>query len=589
VRHIIVNTSDREIPQPDPIAKLALGELSARGVGKGVAGFPIAGRVRCNQPKMKFRRLNSAGSGLASGLCLLAAAAAAAASAAVAAPASVSQAPGRPNVLFIAVDDLNDWIGALGGHPQARTPNIDALARRGVIFANAHCAAPVCLASRTAIFAGRFPEETGVYSNWPKTSGRPPTRELQLPVRLMAAGYDVLAGGKLYHGFEPSYFSAAYETEQRWSPFTLESASYLPDELPSKGSATPRHVVKGGPGGRDWTLPLNGMPAERNLDRPYGESFDWGPVAVDDSEMGDTRVTDWAISQLAAPRSRPLFLGVGYYRPHIPLFAPQRDFDALPPESEIVLPETKPDDLGDVGEVARQLAREALTGGTHGAVVKHGQWRQAVRAYLACIGFVDRQIGRLIERLDASPYADNTWIVLWSDHGWHLGEKEHWGKWTPWRASTRSPLIVVPPRRESATRGARCAEPVSLVDLYPTLLEVAGASPVPGLQAASLLPLLQRPERDTGRAVVTTVDPGNHALSTKTWRYLRYANGDEELYDIVRDPREWRNLAADPAFQAVRADLRRRLDETLAPMTAYRASAIPPAGGKARAPANGKR
>jgi arylsulfatase A-like enzyme len=286
--------------------------------------------------------------------------------------------------------------------------------------------------------------------------------------------------------------------------------------------------------------------------------------------MGDARITDWAMQKLDAPRSKPLFLGVGYYRPHIPLFAPQQDFDSLPPVDQIVLPEVKADDLGDVGALARQFALDPLTAGTHDLVVKHQQWREAVRAYLACVTFVDRQIGRLIEKLDASPLAENTWIVLWSDHGWQLGDKQHWGKWTAWRQSTRMPLIIVPPRGAEAVRGKACAEPVSLVDLYPTLIELCGLPAKEGLSGISLAPWLANPDLKTDRAVLTTLDPGNHALTTRDWRYLRYANGDEELYDIANDPHEWHNLARDENHRPRLTEMQRRLHETLAPLGAAR-------------------
>ena len=472
----------------------------------------------------------------------------------------------RPNVLMIAVDDLNDWIGCMQGHPQAHTPHMDRLAERGVLFTNAHCAAPVCLASRTAVLCGRYPDETGVFSNWGKTQGKPPAKEGQLPLHFAAAGYETLGTGKIYHAKGPRYFDDYFETEQRWSPFTQEIASYTEDELPSKGTEHPRHVIKGGPGSRDWVLPLNGLTSERNADRKEGESFDWGPVAVRDDEMGDTRITDWAMQKLDAPRTKPLFLGVGYYRPHIPLFAPQQDFDSLPPVDQIVLPEVKADDLDDVGPLARQFALDPLTAGTHDLVVKHQQWREAVRAYLGCVTFVDRQIGRLIEKLDASPLAENTWIVLWSDHGWQLGDKQHWGKWTAWRQSTRMPLIIVPPRGAKTARGKACAEPVSLVDLYPTLIELCGLPAKEGLSGISLAPWLANPDLKTDRAVLTTLDPGNHALTTRDWRYLRYANGDEELYDIANDPHEWHNLARDENHRPRLTEMQRRLHETLAPL-----------------------
>ncbi len=485
----------------------------------------------------------------------------------------------HPNVLFVVIDDLNDWIGCMKGHPQTKTPNIDRLAERGILFTNAHCASPVCLASRTALFCGRYPDQTGVYSNWGKTRGRMPARDLQLPVYLAAAGYETLGTGKLYHAEGAPYFDGYFETEQRWSPFTQEQAKYTAEELPSKGTESPRHVIKAGPGNRDWVLPLNGLTSERNANSPEGESFDWGPVPVKDEEMGDVRITDWAIKQLAGLRPKPLFLGVGYARPHIPLFAPQQDFDRLPPVEQIQLPETIADAPNDLGEQGKKTALDPITAGTHALVAQHHQWPQAVRAYLACVTFVDRQIGRLLDQLDASPYADNTWIILWSDNGWHLGEKEHWGKWTGWRQATRVPLIIVPPRNQTAVRGQQCNEPVSLVDLYPTLIDLCKVPKREGLSGVSLTPLLANPGLKTDRAVVTTFDPGNYALSTRDWRFIRYSTGEEELYDIQDDPHEWYNLAKDQAHDDQLAEMRQRLEKHLHDIGAGKSAGVPSSNG----------
>ncbi len=472
-------------------------------------------------------------------------------------------ADSRPNILFIAIDDLNDWIGCMKGHPQTKTPNIDRLAERGVLFTNAHCAAPVCLASRTAIFCGRYPHTTGVYSNWGATMGKAPPREWQLPVHLAAAGYETLGAGKLYHSSGPKFFDDYFETEQRWSPFSREQARYKDAERPSKGTNSPKHVIADGPGHREWVLPLNGLPSERNADSAEGESFDWGPAEVEDAEMGDARVTDWVVKKLGEKRTKPFFLGAGYYRPHIPLFAPKRDFDALPPVEEIKLPSVLAADLDDIGKQGRQTARDPITAGTHAIVAKNHQWQQAVRAYLACVTFVDRQIGRLIDQLDHSPHAQNTWIILWSDHGWHLGEKEHWGKWTGWRQATRVPLIIVPPRSSQSPRGSTCGAPVSLLDLYPTVAELCQLPKQDDAHGLSLVPLLAEPGRASDRRVLTSFDPGNYALSTDGWRFIRYASGEEELYDMGADQQEWHNLAASEAHRDRLATMRRQLDEML--------------------------
>ncbi|MBC8350477.1 MAG: sulfatase [Planctomycetes bacterium] len=457
----------------------------------------------------------------------------------------------RPNVLFIAIDDLNDWVGCLGGHPQAKTPNIDRLAARGVLFTNAHCAAPACNPSRAAVFSGQMAWNTGVWSNDSSRLLRQHPKMRVLPRAFSAAGYTTMGTGKLLHSGSSNkvLFDRSFNPEQRWSPFTRDAVRYSEQELPSKGSVNPRHVVK--VDGRDpIVLPLNRMPSDRKPQGADGESFDWGPLDVPDSAMGDVQITDWAIEQLNAPSDKPVFLGVGYYRPHIPLWAPKKYFEGFA-ASEVKLPSTKGDDLLDLSPRARRWATEAITAGRHDTVVQHDQWNAAVAAYLACTTFVDHQVGRLLDALDAARLSNNTLIVLWSDHGWHLGEKEHWGKWTGWERSTRVPLIIVPPQNFAARKTksvTRCDQPVSLIDLYPTVTEVCGVARLDDLDGQSLVPLLHQPTQSTGRTVVTTFDPGNVSLRTERWRYIRYSDGTEELYDHQTDPNEWTNEVNNSAF-----------------------------------------
>lgn len=281
-----------------------------------------------------------------------------------------------------------------------------------------------------------------------------------------------------------------------------------------------------------------------------------------DSDFGDTQITTWAIDKLKQGFDKPFFLGVGYYRPHIPLFAPKRFFERFENDPG-KLPQVKSDDLDDLSDFGRKWAIEADTAGLHATVVKHEQWQAAVEAYLACVAYADHEIGRLLDALDSSPAADNTMIVLWSDHGWHLGEKEHWGKWTGWERSTRVPLIIVPPRRlakEFAAGGSRCNQPVSLIDLYPTLTDLCDVAAPDKLDGQSLVPLLLDPERATGRTVATMFDEGNTSLRTDRWRYIRYADGCEELYDLQNDPHEWNNVVDSAAHEGMLQNLRTLVD-----------------------------
>lgn len=472
----------------------------------------------------------------------------------------------KPNILFIAIDDLNDWVGCLDGHPQAHTPNIDRLAARGMLFTNAHCASPACKPSRAAVFTGMMPDKTGVWSNDSESLAKLQPDAVKLPDPFIAAGYEALGTGKLIHDTadkkDPAMANYVY-VEQRWSPIPYKQSRYTKALLPTKGTDNPQHHVTDSLG-REVLLPLNRMGSDRNLDKLSGESFDWGPWDVPDTDFGDTRITDWAIERLKEKRDQPLLLALGYYRPHIPLWAPERFFKRFE-QTPGKLPIVKEDDLADLSDVAKEMAREALTAGAHSTVLEHQQWEEAVEAYLACTTYVDYEIGRLLAAFEESSYRDNTIVVLWSDHGWHLGEKEHWGKWTGWERSTKVPLIMVPPRAQTddfAAGGSRCDQPVGLIDLYPTLTDLCGVEAPKGLDGQSLAPLLRDPNQKTKRKLVTVFGQGNYTVRSERWRYIRYREGAEELYDHKTDPNEWENLAGDPKFQKVMADLAAVLPES---------------------------
>lgn len=466
----------------------------------------------------------------------------------------------KSNVLFIVVDDLNDWIGCMDGHPQSHTPNIDRLAAGGMLFTNAHCASPACQPSRAAVFTGLMPRKTGVWSNKTHSLAKLKPDAIKLPMPFADAGYRTLGTGKLIHDKIDLAYSEYYAVEQRWSPITNKQSQYTKDDLHSKGSVNPRHVVVDSQG-REVILPLNRMPSDRNPNTKAGESFDWGPWDVPDSDFGDTQITDWAIGKLKEKSHSPFFLAIGYYRPHIPLWAPKRFFDRFE-NNPGKLPLIKQDDLDDISETGKKWAREAVTAGAHESVLKHGQWSKAIEAYLACTTYVDYEIGRLLDALEDSPHKDNTIIVLWSDHGWHLGEKEHWGKWTGWERSTKVPLIITPPNTQAenfASAGSHCNQTVGLIDLFPTLTDLCGIEPPAGLDGKSIVPLLRDPTLDTGRKITTNFDQGNHSIRTDRWRYILYNDGSEELYDHQKDPNEWSNLSNNPEHRSLMDRLKQGL------------------------------
>jgi len=422
----------------------------------------------------------------------------------------------RPNVLFIAIDDLNDWIGCLAGHPQAKTPNLDRLAASGVLFTNAHCDAPACNPSRTAVFTGISPHRSGLYRNGQKMREALPDAEL-LPKTFSKAGYWSGGSGKMLH-----YFIDARSWDEYFP--AKETENPFPDTL--------------GPPKRPVSLPRGGP-------WQYYET-DWGPIDATDKEYGgDYSVAEWVGERLSKKQDKPFFLACGIYRPHEPWFVPKKYFDAFPLDKIQLPPGYRADDLDDLSEAAKNLARNRYF--PH--IRAHKQWKQGIQGYLASIYFADAMLGRVLDALEKGPHADNTIVALWSDHGWHLGEKEHWQKFTTWRVCSRVPLILrVPkgaPGLADGTRPGASSKPVNLRSLAPTLLELCGLPPRKIHDGPSLVPLLANPKAEWPHVALTHLHhPGSYGLSAEGWRYLRFKDGGEELYDTANDPHEWSNLAS---------------------------------------------
>lgn len=432
--------------------------------------------------------------------------------------------PGRPNVLMIAIDDQNDWVGCLGGHPQARTPNIDRLAARGTLFTNAHCQAPLCNPSRASLMTGLRPSSTGIYGLEPGIRDVEATRDrVTLPQTFTRAGYDTYTCGKIYHdgSIRPEGRAAEFN---RWGP-----------------------------------APGSGRPARRFAKLPGTPHplMDWGPFPDRAEDSADHRIADAAIDALgAAPKDRPFFVAVGFRLPHVPCFAPPEWFAKFP-EDEVRLPPFRADDRDDTPRFSWYLHWK-LPEPRLATLQEAGEWRPLVRAYLASTAFMDAQVGRVLDALDATGRAGETIVVLWSDHGYHLGEKGITGKNSLWERSTRVPLIFAGP---GIARGGSCSRPAELLDIFPTLLELTGLPARPDLEGHSLGPQLRDADAPRTRPAITTHNRGNHAVRTERWRYIRYADGSEELYDMVADPNEWTNLASSPELSAVRRDLARWLPE----------------------------
>jgi arylsulfatase A-like enzyme len=440
-------------------------------------------------------------------------------------------APSRPNVLFIAVDDLNDWVGPLGGHPQVKTPNFDRLAARGTTFTNAHCQAPLCNPSRTSLMTGRRPSTTGIYGLAPWFREVPSLVGLPtIPRWFSEAGYTTYSAGKIYHG--------GYGRRPGDGEF---------DHLGPPASAAPAP-----PGGGKLVVTPSANPL-----------VDWGTFPHRDEDKGDYQIASWTadrLRELGGGGGEPFFLACGFFLPHVPCYATAQWFDLYPEES-LVLPTAPADDRDDTPRSSWFLHWD-LPEPRLRFLQEADQWENLVRSYLACISFVDAQLGRVLDALDESGLADRTVVVLWSDHGWHLGEKLITGKNSLWEPSTRVPLIFAGP---GVAAGARCGQPAELIDIFPALCDLAGLRHPIGLEGHSLAPQLADPEAPRESPAITTHNPGNHGVRTMDWRYIRYADGAEELYYLPDDPDELTNLAAGPAHAAKLADLRALAPDTSTP------------------------
>jgi arylsulfatase A-like enzyme len=435
----------------------------------------------------------------------------------VVATSSAADTPKKPNVLFIAIDDLNHWVGHLNRNPQTKTPNIDRLAKMGVTFTRAYCAAPVCNPSRAALMSGLRPGSSGVYDNGQDWKPVIP-KEQTLTTQYLNAGYNVFGTGKIYH--------ANAHRPGEWTDYMVggkEKATLHPDSR------------NDGVGGIKF--------------RPL----------TNDSKLSDEGIVDYGIQKLGEKHEKPFFLAVGLHKPHMPWNVPKKYYDMFPLD-KIELPPTTKDDLKDVPPSGIKMAKPE---GDHAQILKSGRWKEAVQGYLATIAYCDAQIGRLLDAYDKSPQKENTIIVFWGDHGWHLGEKEHWRKFALWEESTRMPFIWVAPGITKPD--GVCERTVDLMSVYPTLCSLCGLERPKHVEGEDIKPLLLDPKAKWEKPAITTFHLNNHAIRTEKWRYIRYANGDEELYDHEHDEYEWNNLAKDEKLAEVKKELAKLLPTTNKP------------------------
>jgi len=430
----------------------------------------------------------------------------------------------HPNIIFISVDDLNDFPTFAGRYPDAITPNMDKLAKRGMVFTKAHCQFPLCGPSRASLMSGLLPSTLGYTVHMKDEVLQKRARQLGtelLHTWFAKHGYQTMAVGKILH----------------------------------------HHVPKGSVDESGGRGPFNG--GTGNLAKNWhqrGTSTDWAMAPARDEDLPDHKAAEWAVQRLGQAHEQPFLLMVGFLRPHVPFYVPKKWFDLYDRE-EITLPPYQPDDLDDIPDMGKRISILGQMPRTKWAI-ENNQWRDIVHAYLSCISFVDHQVGRVLEALEDSPYKDNTIIVLWSDHGYHMGEKNTFQKQSLWERSSHTPMVIAGPEVKP---GQRCDRVVSLLDLYPTLLEMAGLPANPKNEGRSLVPLLKHPAKPWPYPAITGWLENSFAIQTESHRYIRYGDGSEELYDHKTDLNEWTNLANSPEHADIRKQLAGWIPRFVAP------------------------
>ena len=435
--------------------------------------------------------------------------------------------PAQQNVVMIIVDDLNDWVGAMGGHPDTKTPNMDRLAAEGTLFMNAHATAAICGPSRASVMTGLRPSTSGIYgqlSDKDIKRASPATENITFMSEYFAQhGYKTMGIGKIFHNGAPDGSFEEY-------------------------------------GGR-----IKGFgphPEEEFVWDSDRTNTDWGVFPERDEDMIDYKSAMWAKDRLAEEHDRPFFLTVGFIRPHAPWYAPQKWFDMHPPE-QLTMPPYLKDDQDDTPAISRAIHEMPMMPTTEWAI-ESGEWPNIVQGYLASISFVDHYIGEVLTAIENSPYADNTIVVLWGDHGYHIGEKNRFAKHSLWEETSRVPLII---RTPDGAKGQVTSVAASLLDLYPTLLDLADLPGNATNEGTSLKAVVEGANDNSGRVAITSYGHGNHAIRDDRYRYIHFTDGTEELYDHENDPDEWVNLADNSEYDAIKQRLAQHLPKTAAPFS----------------------
>ncbi len=437
----------------------------------------------------------------------------------------------QPNIVFFVLDDLNDWINPLG-YRQAITPNLDRLAESGVMFTNAHAPGVYCAPSRTAIFTGLQATTTGCYKNEIFFYDYPDLVPLQMAFQ--EGGYNTWGAGKLFH------HRGGYVDLRGWNEFFARSEEIkeMGYEMGSRGSDMPLPDPH----------PYSSYYRKTGKELTGGSFMEWGPIndSLEDRMIAVQR-TKWICDLFEKSHEKPFFIGLGLYCPHFPNYAPQKYFDMYE-LSQVQVPYLKKDDLDDLPEGIRnrmirrrQLHQETLE--DIDAV------KEAVWAYLAAVTYADAMLGRVLDALENSEYAENTIVIMWSDQGYHHGEKGQWGKHTLWKQTSRVPLIFA---GGNIPENEKISNTVGLIDLYPTLIEMCNLPTPHEMEGVSLYPVLKDPHMAVDRKLfIPSHERGSYAVVNEKWRYIYYRDGTEELYNLQEDPDEWYNLAGEEAYRSV--------------------------------------
>jgi arylsulfatase A-like enzyme len=496
----------------------------------------------------------------------------------------------KPNVVFIICDDLNDYSGPFQGHEQVKTPNIDKLAKSGVSFINAQSNVPVCSPSRNSLFTGVYPHHSKDFG-WTKHFQQPTLKHNKTMMEYFAEnGYHVMGSGKLLHVNKKEYWDEWGVNINNYGPLAFNGIE------PVGHPSVPEPYRNIGPIDGSFA-PLSDVPTFHDsiskgnktgwlYTRGKSDFLDYTDEDHRDL-LPDEMHAQWAAKRIkemdASADEKPFFMGIGFVRPHTPLYAPQRFFDMFPID-EIELSMIKEGDAidtyykdiypADIKGLRYYRTLKESYGGDAEMGLKH-----FLQAYLACVAFVDEQIGTVVDAVNNSKFKDNTIIVLTSDHGWQMGEKDYLFKNSPWEESTRIPLIIKSPQAKS---NAEVEHPVSLIDLFPTLNDLCDLSGDNRKNASggvmgghSLKTFLNDPSSDTWagpNGALSMVGVGlnkdkvmkqTYSYRTKDWRYIRYMDGREELYDHRSDPYEWDNLAENENYSSKKDELKNEMTELI--------------------------